>query len=459
MPDLDDVMRKRGAGFATLREAARRKREAEAADKAEEPESEADDKAEKAPTGERKRLRELLCPVAPEWMVEEPPPRRYLLEWVAGGGEPRGLFPRGKVGLLAAPGGVGKSFALIDLAVALATGRRWLGAFPVDHDNAGGRVLLAMGEEDPDELRRRLWAVMRAHDLNAEERAAVASRVWLLPLAGVPCALTPDDRGKGAGKDIRTLFAVALEDELRAMVAEEPAGWAALLLDPVSRFAGADAENDNGEATRFVQVLERLTQIPGGPSILAAVHTNKGSRKAGNDAATSAEAVRGSSAFVDGARWVAAMAPALGEDGAADPGRVWLGVAKSNYGPRPGAPWLLSRSTGGALVALSPGERGEALAAEQSTNPATGGAGLSQKQRDEREETARMNALTRRLAEVRRKQASLAEMDPEAAKPLKAVLMRELVATLADLQKERAKADRKAEMGGGQRDDAPRGGS
>ena len=364
---------------------------------------------------DRATVRGLLRAVPLEWLTDESPPRRYLMHWVDGTGEAQGLFPRGRVGLLAAPGGLGKSFALIDLAVAIATEGAWLEAFPTDPEHAGGRVLLAMGEEDEDEIRRRLWAAMEARGLEPEQRRAVSERVTVLPLAGTPCALT---KAEERGNDTQTAFAAALEAELHAAVADEPAGWACLLLDPVSRFAGPDAETDNSAATRFVQALEGMTKLPGKPSILAAVHTNKGSRKPGHTGATNAEAVRGSSGFVDGARWVAAMTAAANPDGTSDPDRVWIGVAKSNYGKRPGVPWLVRRSAGGALVTVGPGERAAALA-DEATHEAADGRGprnLNPAERKEEERTKRINALSRELDSLRRAMDALNEVGTDEAR-------------------------------------------
>lgn len=385
----------------------------------------------------RATLRGLLRPVALEWLTNEPPPRAYLLHWIDGRtGEAEGLFPRGRVGLLAAPGGVGKSFALIDLAVAVATGGDWLDAFPTDPEHAGGRVLLAMGEEDESEIRRRLWAAMEARGLDHEERRAVAGRVTVLPLAGTPCALT---RAEKEGNDARTAFAAALEAELREAVAAEPDGWSCLLLDPVSRFAGPDAETDNAAATRFVQALEGMTKLPGSPSILAAVHTNKGSRKPGHEGATNAEAVRGSSGFVDGARWVAAMTPAANADGTADPDRVWLGVAKSNYGKRPGVPWLVRRSAGGALVAVEPEERVAALEDERrNAHQGAEGGSLTRDQRNERAANANINALTNRLSELRKWLTYAAELG-EAGEPIRQDVAKRVAETLRQIEREEGK--------------------
>ncbi len=335
-----------------------------------------------------------------EWTDELPPARPYLLDWQDDDGQRHGLFPRGKVGLLAAPGGTGKSFALIDLAIAVATGTEWLGAFPVNARNGGGRVFLAMAEEDEDEMRRRLWATMRARSLSAAQRAQIRDRVTVLPLAGVPCALTGTQDGDV--NDFRTTFADALEAELRDDVKDDPDGWGLILLDPVSRFAGDDAEKDNAAATRFVQALEGMVNLPGSPSVLAAVHTNKGAKDGGYQNTTDSSLVRGSSAFVDGARWVAGMALAKAVDGVSSTERVWIGVSKSNYGPRPSRPELLYRSEGGALVVLPPDIARAAMEEEQQAGGGNGnGSGMSREDRESRRVTSMVNAAVNALNAAR----------------------------------------------------------
>ena len=232
------------------------------------------------------------------WLVEDPPPMPRLLHTP----DKQGCFlPRGKVGMLVAAGGRGKSQALADLAVAVASGGKWLRTYPVE---APGRVLLAYGEEDLDEARRRLHRTARAAGLLPDHRGTWAAdgaerfnllrrNLELLPLYGKPAALVDPDN-----PDLASTFAEAL----LARLAEPGEPWALVILDPGARFMGPMAETDNAAATRFVEVLEQLTQIPGGPTVLLAHHTNKAALA---EEDSNQGAARGSSALVDGARWVA----------------------------------------------------------------------------------------------------------------------------------------------------------
>src|SRR3990170_4689893 len=61
----------------------------------------------------------------------------------------RDVLPQGRVGILAGGGGAGKSWALCQLALSIATQKPWLGTYAISHP---GRVLLALAEEDMDEI-------------------------------------------------------------------------------------------------------------------------------------------------------------------------------------------------------------------------------------------------------------------------------------------------------------------
>ena len=234
------------------------------------------------------------CP-APEDFDHPPPPAKMLLRYSQVDDSPLDFLPLGKVGLFIAPGGTGKTQALTQLAVAVATGRPWLDRF---HPQGGpGGVLLALGEETPDEVQRRLW---KAHSPNnklslpPDARAHYIANLRTLPLASVPVQFL-DRNG-----DPSHIF-----NSLRRLLTDRtpPGGWRLIILDPASRFMGLDTETDNHAATCFIQLAEQLTEVPGSPTVLLAHHTRKGSPSGNKDWA------RGSSALTDGARWVASLQP------------------------------------------------------------------------------------------------------------------------------------------------------
>jgi hypothetical protein len=308
------------------------------------------------------------------WFTDEPPPRRWLLKH-GRHTDVRDILPMGKVGMLAAAGGVGKTMALVQLALAVATGKPWL---PREHNgeggfltpDGGGRVLLALGEEDALEVRRRLYRAgqtMRAARLaTPDELDRAAARIVVLPLAGTPVALVdaPDPRIGRAAEPSK------LAADLGELL-ERGGPWSLVILDPLSRFAGTDTETDNAAATRFVQILEGFTKAPGEPAVLVAHHTTKAARQNGTDDDTAA---RGSSALSDGVRWHAALRAERHPEGAkADvPRMATFSVVKSNYGAFLAEPLWLARGMHGELRAATDDERARFKAARSATP--TGGA-------------------------------------------------------------------------------------
>ena len=297
-----------------------------------------------------------------EWLTTEPPRREYLLHDASGDGfalRGSGMLPRGKVGILAAAGGVGKTFALTGLALALVTRTKWLGHFPTG-DNLRRRVALVLGEEDTGEVQRRLHAQAGAMELDPSIHAPYLAGILALAGAGLDTfALTrpaDEESGNGSGTD----FARGLYAFLEANAGD---GWDAVILDPLSRFAGPDVETDNSAATRLVQVLERFTKLPGEPAVIVAHHTRKPSGKEAD--LSGATNVRGSSALVDGARWVAKLDAVKTPNGARLPGHALFSVAKSNYGKHLEGDLLLTKLDGGGLRAATTAEEAALKVAEE----------------------------------------------------------------------------------------------
>lgn len=272
-----------------------------------------------------------------EWFGEAPKPRTWLLRDRRTGD---GVLPVGKVGMLIGEGGVSKTMALIALGLAVATGSDWLGTYSVTKP---GRVLMILGEEDAEEVHRRLYHAGKAGRVAPPELGSVV----VLPLSGVPCTMIETDNH---GNPQDAAFLLWLRGYVKAS-----GPFDLIIVDPLSRFAGVDAETDNAAATRFVQALESLATETGA-DVIVCHHTNKTSRQAGTPA--SGAAARGSSAFYDGVRWAAALTAERvkteGPEEAAHIGEVvTLTVVKSNYSMK-GDPLLLRRDRehGGALVPL-----------------------------------------------------------------------------------------------------------
>lgn len=313
--------------------------------------------AEPMPKGERTAAAELVRrwdehgKLAPDMFTKAPPEPQWLLtrgDRSKGKPSKPGAMRLGKVGMLVAAGGIGKTQALVLLAIAVATGGWWFDAF---HVATPGRVLLALGEEDPEEVHRRIYSASRMLGLGAAELALVLERIVVLPLAGVPVGLVEKDRVTG------NVTTTTVLDALRKKLAEG-GDWSLIALDPLSRWAGAETETDNASATRFIEAAETLVTSPGTPAVVLAHHTPKAdrNRKPGSGPSTP----RGASALYDGARWVATLEALEPSDFGAKEGAppmpfdvLTLAITKSNYAER-GEPLRLTRdrSNGGALRPL-----------------------------------------------------------------------------------------------------------
>lgn len=262
-------------------------------------------------------------------IAAHPPNRRWLLK-VDG----EGALPMGKAGVLAAGGGTGKTMVLVQLALAVASGKFWLDTFRV---TSPGNVLIALGEEDAEEVHRRFHRAGAAMGLSNEEARQATERIVALPLAGLPVALTAKD-AHGNTTTTATL------ETMRKRLGERE--WSLVILDPFARFAGDDAEIDNAAATRFVQAVESLTKSPGNPTVLVAHHSSQASLKDGDPN------VRGATAIVDGFRWATTMIACEGMHNETKVRGVKLHLRKTNY-TKPWPDKYLVWSEDSALVPAS----------------------------------------------------------------------------------------------------------
>ena len=270
----------------------------------------------------------------PRWLCElgwpeKPPARRYLLERPLKDGEAVGFMPAGKVCMLMAAGGAGKTMVLLQLAVAVITGKSWLNYYSVPAKERG-RVLVLLGEEDKEEAQRRLHSIRDGLGLR-DDWALVEQGLDIRPLAGTDVRLV-----EGEGHNAKTTPG---HDALQGLLAK--GGYRLVILDPLSRFAGPETETDNHAATRFVTALEALVKASGA-TLMVSHHTTKEARKTNAGDATAA---RGASALTDGVRWALTMHHApIGDDET----ELRLALSKTNYSA-PAEPIALDRVTDGVL--------------------------------------------------------------------------------------------------------------
>jgi hypothetical protein len=281
-------------------------------------------------------------------LTERPPTRRWLLRHPTSDGKPcapgegDGMLPLGKVGLLIADGGIGKTRALLELGVSIVTGRPWFGHFHVGHSAREGRVLLALAEEDWEEVWRRLFDLAVAYKLTSEECTKIVDRIIVLPLAGQSVSLLSYDQEE------RAYVASAELRALRQKLVEEAGqGWSLVALDPLSRWGVAETETDNAVATRTVQAAESLLDVKGGPTVLFAHHASADGLRTDKAGQKNLQG-RGVTGIRNAARWQSYL-----REEHAD---VYFRQNKSNYSRGMLDELWLVRLSGGLLRAITEGE-------------------------------------------------------------------------------------------------------
>lgn len=262
-------------------------------------------------------------------MLEELPPER---EWLL-----TNRLPQNVCGLIAAPGGTGKSFAVLDLAMSVAGGDKWMG---MDVEENGG-ALVVSAEDDIDEVHRRIHAIARAREEAGMQTDPdlVRDDLYILPTAGLDNRFTAVQGGEIHSTEwLRRVTATARQIPNLKLV----------ILDPLSRFQGGEP-NSADSGTRIVEAVEYMRNELG-CTILMPAHTRKGGSRDGQDG------VRGSSAIVDGMRFVGALRVLDGDEAreegfvnAAPKEYLWFEVHKSSYA-EPAPRVLLRRLPGGGLA-------------------------------------------------------------------------------------------------------------
>lgn len=259
-------------------------------------------------------------------------------------------FVRATVGALVSPGGVGKSYWSLAVAVAIAAGGKadLTGLKPPE-----GRVLV-LSKEDPIEvLEQRLHAMAQ-----------------LLPKS---VSYANIDYRSCIGIDIDVMEAQWFDEMCTAAK-----GARLVILDTLTRFHHLD-ENSAQDMGLLLSQLERLAAASGA-AVLFLHHTSKAA--ATNGQATLQQAARGSSVLVDNARWSAFLA-IMSEQEARSFGvpagdrvnYVRWNINKQNYGPAIADVWY-RRADGGVLQAVKLTPTKSVAAADVAPAPAQPDSGL-----------------------------------------------------------------------------------
>jgi hypothetical protein len=263
-----------------------------------------------------------------EWTVDRfvgpAPAVEYLVD---------GVIPLGVPGMVAAMGDTGKSFAMLELHRRVSFGSN-IYAPPI----FGGKVIaegvsvMVTSEDDQGEVHRRIASL----DPHGERDSSAGKRMIVVPMpsAGGAKAYWKEDRKHGL---IETDDFKRLCDQLKSID-----GLRLVTFDPLASFAHLPLNEDPAAGQFVCTSIGRLTSETGA-TVLTAHHMRK-LQKPIETLGDARDAIRGSSALVDGLRWVYAMWPAdearakrvcksLGVEFA--PGKVVLGgVVKANGAAR-----------------------------------------------------------------------------------------------------------------------------
>jgi hypothetical protein len=173
---------------------------------------------------------------------------------VAAAGEPRwliqGLWPADAYGVLAAQEKAGKTWAALDLAVSVASGRPWLDHFACP---SPGPVLVFLGEGGERATVRRIEAIATAKVVDPDQ---LADRLRL-------CFRVPRLAAPGAGGEL-----TAIQAELEA----HPA--VLVVLDPLYLAAAGASGSNLYDMGAVLQAIQSVCQAAG-CALLVVTHWNK----------------------------------------------------------------------------------------------------------------------------------------------------------------------------------------
>lgn len=213
----------------------------------------------------------------------EAPPIQWLCE---------GTIPQGVPALFAAMGGVGKSFISLDLALEIAATvahgahkRRVMGGEVV----ARGSVVVLSAEDGRDSIHRRLE---RIDPDNRREQADGKVFIVPMPEVGGPMPLVTGDRGEFK----RTPQFHALIEQLRKVD-----DLKLIIIDPLQAFVTADITKDPAAGQYMWSAFAQLCAETGA-TVIACHHMRKEGMSRIDSSDTAREAIRGSTALIDGAR-------------------------------------------------------------------------------------------------------------------------------------------------------------
>ncbi|MBA8851371.1 hypothetical protein FHW20_002306 [Ochrobactrum intermedium] len=214
--------------------------------------------------------------------ASEPPPVEYLVD---------GVIEKGIPGLIAAMGEVGKSYLMLELARRVAFGSSRF-ASPIFGGQVvqEGTAVFLTGEDDRNALHRRMHAI----DPEQARLTARNERLIAVPLPSAAPSIQPFWVEK-KGELVETEAWSRLKDQLLSF-----SDLRLVVLDPLQLLALLPL-NEDPAAGQFVCASIASLAAESGANVFFTHHMNKGAKSIAN-LADAREAVRGTTAIVDGVR-------------------------------------------------------------------------------------------------------------------------------------------------------------
>lgn len=223
-----------------------------------------------------KNVFEFISEKPENFLLKEAPEMPTLVTIPDENGNDTPFIRKGIVGALIGAGGIGKTHWLAQLALSVASGQKFLGQCSIIKR---GYVCIIMGENSDDDIWRLMRKTFKAmfnfsgispHDrevIESNQGNAIGCRVALLPVVGMNATFIDENNAPA-------VFFEKILNDLKDKAPDE--GWSLIILDPISRFLGSEAEKDNAAATQFVALMERITkECKGNPTVLFAHHMGK----------------------------------------------------------------------------------------------------------------------------------------------------------------------------------------
>lgn len=265
-----------------------------------------------------------------------PPPRDFVIQ---------DLILAAKSALLGGLGGVSKSQLALQMAICAVLGSPFMG-----RATKAGAAMLFFGEEDAEEIFRRVNAIAKVMRLTVEQSDLVKKRLRAFPMVGLDVRLTVPIGGALENSGL------AQEMITKAKELEAECGLPVRLigLDHLGLIHGGDFNAREDSVQTMVQVNHVAKET--GAAVIVLAHSPKAS--IGKDQVNSAD-VAGSAGFVDQSRGVfilRTMDDAEGRQYGVDPDQrknyVSLTNVKANYTRNGDVIWMERRTVEGYEVSV-----------------------------------------------------------------------------------------------------------